>query len=598
MSNEVLSPFPYLTDRKGAPLDQGYVYIGEEDKDPELFPVPVFWDDALSIPATQPLRTEGGYIVNAGVPAAVHTSSAFSIRVRRRSGGSPGAQVFYRASGLGTFDYDLFKPGGAGLIGFDYTVNYSDNTVGDALRARLYFSAWPGVDPTGAVDNGALLQAFMNLCKALNAIPYLGRGTYLINTTVTCTNWAGAALIGEGLVSSIIKRTVTGTALRFTGCSRATVSDIAFDGTGSPAGTQGFQVDGSGVGVISLLRCQFASFGGRGVYFNGTVTDQMSSCTIADNLFLSCGLIDAVPEAEYRYVNDTKFLGNQYGATAFGPPFASTGAYHYSCQASTWFSNFHWENIVGAGYAFCSYGRWIGERWEENEHEGAIFTNCGNITFEGCHWHTNGQAASNTYDSLRLETCGTVTLNGCQAFNFSGVAVVPKYSITIDAGCTDVGLNGCTLSDYGTAPAHDLTTYGQVVFRGCSSATVGYSDTAFHTWQFQSGSVAGGTTTYISAAGLRGSTEGLGLFLPGFSGRARRLRVYSDVAPGGAETITVTYRNNLADTALTLTMTGATQAAVVDVPVLFGSADLCSLKVVKSAGAATGDVIAAVTVDR
>lgn len=88
MSSEIENPYPFFTDRRGAALDLGYVYIGEEGKDPELFPIDVFWDEALTSPAVQPLRTEAGYIVNpdAGNSAAAvyFSGSAYSIRIRNR----------------------------------------------------------------------------------------------------------------------------------------------------------------------------------------------------------------------------------------------------------------------------------------------------------------------------------------------------------------------------------------------------------------------------------------------------------------------------------------------------------------------------------
>lgn len=94
MATVVSNPFKWFTDRKGDPLDQGYVYVGDVNQDPELFPQATYWDIAQTIPAVQPLRTIAGYIVNPDAgnsPAPVYTASAYSIRVRDRNG----VQVFY-----------------------------------------------------------------------------------------------------------------------------------------------------------------------------------------------------------------------------------------------------------------------------------------------------------------------------------------------------------------------------------------------------------------------------------------------------------------------------------------------------------------------
>lgn len=117
MSTQVLSPFPFFTDRKGKPLDQGYVYVGEVDKDPELFPQAVYWDEELTLPAAQPLRTENGFVVNGGVYSTFYTDGPYSIRVRERLGNAPGPQAFYRTN-VTDLAADLAAPTGASMVGF------------------------------------------------------------------------------------------------------------------------------------------------------------------------------------------------------------------------------------------------------------------------------------------------------------------------------------------------------------------------------------------------------------------------------------------------------------------------------------------------
>lgn len=81
------NPFPLFFDEHGALVDAGYIYVGVADADPEVSPVDVFWDAALTIPAAQPLRTRGGIISNAGTPALVFMAVAdYSLRVRDADG--------------------------------------------------------------------------------------------------------------------------------------------------------------------------------------------------------------------------------------------------------------------------------------------------------------------------------------------------------------------------------------------------------------------------------------------------------------------------------------------------------------------------------
>ena len=50
-------PFPRFTDVDGDPLENGYIYIGTAGLDPESNAIQAYWDEALSQPATQPIRT-------------------------------------------------------------------------------------------------------------------------------------------------------------------------------------------------------------------------------------------------------------------------------------------------------------------------------------------------------------------------------------------------------------------------------------------------------------------------------------------------------------------------------------------------------------
>tara|TARA_R110002126_G_scaffold254978_2_gene398055 strand:- start:107 stop:1963 length:1857 start_codon:yes stop_codon:yes gene_type:complete len=75
-------PFPIFNDRDGQSLDNGYVYIGTPYLDPQINPVQVYFDEALTIPAYQPLRTINGYVSNSGTPAQLYVNGVnFSIKV-------------------------------------------------------------------------------------------------------------------------------------------------------------------------------------------------------------------------------------------------------------------------------------------------------------------------------------------------------------------------------------------------------------------------------------------------------------------------------------------------------------------------------------
>jgi hypothetical protein len=79
-------PFPIFTGIDGQPLENGYVWIGVANLDPEGNPIAVYWDEALTIPAPQPIRTVSGYPARAGSPARLYVNSDYSIRVLDKNG--------------------------------------------------------------------------------------------------------------------------------------------------------------------------------------------------------------------------------------------------------------------------------------------------------------------------------------------------------------------------------------------------------------------------------------------------------------------------------------------------------------------------------
>jgi hypothetical protein len=81
---QVTGPYPIFTDLDGTPLDDGYLYIGLINQDPEQNPIQIFWDSNLTIPATQPIRTSNGYAYRNGTPALLYTAGEFSITIRNK----------------------------------------------------------------------------------------------------------------------------------------------------------------------------------------------------------------------------------------------------------------------------------------------------------------------------------------------------------------------------------------------------------------------------------------------------------------------------------------------------------------------------------
>lgn len=86
-----LNPYDYFSDLNGDALDEGYVWIGQPNKDPRSYPVTVYIDEALTIPAAQPLRTNAGYIVRGNAPTFLFIAGNYSILVEDKTH----RQIFY-----------------------------------------------------------------------------------------------------------------------------------------------------------------------------------------------------------------------------------------------------------------------------------------------------------------------------------------------------------------------------------------------------------------------------------------------------------------------------------------------------------------------
>lgn len=81
----VKPPFPIFTDTAGQPLEDGFIYIGIANQDPVTNPINVYWDAALTIPASQPIRTLAGYLSRAGTPARLFAGVNYSIVVKNKN---------------------------------------------------------------------------------------------------------------------------------------------------------------------------------------------------------------------------------------------------------------------------------------------------------------------------------------------------------------------------------------------------------------------------------------------------------------------------------------------------------------------------------
>tara|TARA_R110002126_G_scaffold10830_7_gene49410 strand:- start:89 stop:574 length:486 start_codon:yes stop_codon:yes gene_type:complete len=74
-------PYPAFAGADGLPLENGYIWVGTVNLNPQVNPIAVYWDAALTIPAAQPIRTTNGYPGYQGTPSRFYATTDYSIQV-------------------------------------------------------------------------------------------------------------------------------------------------------------------------------------------------------------------------------------------------------------------------------------------------------------------------------------------------------------------------------------------------------------------------------------------------------------------------------------------------------------------------------------
>lgn len=161
-------PFPLFTDADGQPLDDAYIYIGTANQNPVSNPITVYWDEALTIAAAQPIRTSNGYPMRNGTPSRFYTNANYSILVRDKNG-----SFVYTAP-----DENLFSSADATFI--QTGTGAVTRSVQDKLRETVSVKDFGAVGD-GVVDDWAAIRAALDTNpKAL----YFPPGTYYLSKTI------------------------------------------------------------------------------------------------------------------------------------------------------------------------------------------------------------------------------------------------------------------------------------------------------------------------------------------------------------------------------------------------------------------------------
>lgn len=273
-----VTPHLYMGDSTGRPLDMGTVYFGEQDKDPEFYPIELFSDDALTLPLAQPVHTKGGYLYDKGDMVEPHANELiYSVKVLD----SYGRKVFYKGAMMrNSWNDDVIEQINAAIVGSadvarQVATDITNEAIeGVAIDANLVTDALvKTVAPSGGLarnqavinEQVATTVKYADLTTALEHSTYL-EGSVSNQIDISDRIWipsADATLIGKN--TTINQSSETTSSLSATSKNRVAVSGFKFNqpkNTPISGGTDNNHFN-LGIGGSRFTRVSFNTFTGQ-----------------------------------------------------------------------------------------------------------------------------------------------------------------------------------------------------------------------------------------------------------------------------------------------------------------------------------------------
>ncbi len=282
-------PYPVFYDRDGQPLDNGNIYIGVANLDPVTNPLQVYYDDALTITASQPLVTSGGYVYRNGTPTQLYVNANdFSITVNDSK--NLFVYSFPKATGLGVGSASIeYDPPFTGAVTSGYTIQ-------DKLKQYVSVKDFGAVGDD-STSNTVALQAALNALTSGGTI-YVPQGIYrsgvltVSNDNLEIVMEPGAVLKFSTLGSNV--KAITINADNFTVRGGAIQGPAAAVYVGNE---NGLHMIGTSTSVrktgLTVVGTEISQFGAHGIYAQFVDQINIQSCNIHDcgyagAMFLSC----------------------------------------------------------------------------------------------------------------------------------------------------------------------------------------------------------------------------------------------------------------------------------------------------------------------
>lgn len=355
--NSITAPYPVFTDVDGDPLESGYIYIGEPNLNPKVNTKQAYFDRDLSIPASQPIRTVGGYPSYNGSPAVLYVDGDYSITVENKN------QAFiYTAAvatnilgSLNSYDsiseligyetapentsvnvtgYYAANDGGGGIFNWSSTTDKSTANsgtiidpsvslenqgtgVGNGCWVRQYDGAvnvkWFGAKGDGIADDTAAIQAAINMTNAA----YVPSGTYVVSSTLTLQS--NTVIKSESYINTIFDFDGLFASSNFL-VYGASTDNVTIEGITIDGGLTAFNNDGqdkygiyiSNSSNCSIKKCKVTGTE-RGIIFGvGTTDSTISECIAIDNWYAGFGTYatSTNPARRVNIINNVAYMSS------------------------------------------------------------------------------------------------------------------------------------------------------------------------------------------------------------------------------------------------------------------------------------------------
>ena len=331
-------PYPVFYDRSGNPLDNGNIYIGVANLDPVTNPIQVYYDDALSLPASQPIKTTNGYIYRNGTPANIYVNASnFSILVRD----AKNTLVYSFPDGTG------ISPNASGVIYNEGSIGAVDRTVESRLQDYVSVKDFGAVGD-GVTDDTAAIQAAFN-SGATTVV--LTAATFKITDTVTLPNNVNIDFDGGELLYSGTRDRVAFQV----GTTTGNAGSVFVQNVSVRSAT----IDWSNTAYIGVRICS-ARRANVNIIMSTGFTIGFECYSNGGGYAYNYHLIQHLMDNKYAmvltndgassYINENVFMGGRYGNTSVTNALGSS----YGV----------WLRRINSGYQASNLNRWIAPCFE------------------------------------------------------------------------------------------------------------------------------------------------------------------------------------------------------------------------------------------